>query len=92
MLRRGRSDEEIIHALHHVEGGETVAEVWRRLGISEQTFYRWKKQAKCDDQLSLRRLNGSGSAGIFSTGLHARLVQVSDGNAQRLMQEIIRTA
>jgi putative transposase len=27
-----------------VEGGEKVTEVCRRLGISEQTFYRWKKQ------------------------------------------------
>ena len=44
MPRKGRSNEEIIHALHQVEGGEKVAEVCRRLGVSEQTFYRWKKQ------------------------------------------------
>src|SRR5215204_18496 len=35
---------EIIHALHQVEGGEKVTEVCRRLGVSEQTLYRWKKQ------------------------------------------------
>lgn len=28
---------------HPVEGGEKVAEVCRRLGVSEQTFSRWKK-------------------------------------------------
>jgi putative transposase len=44
MPRKGRSNEEIVHALHEVEGGEKVAEVCRRLGVSEQTFYRWKKQ------------------------------------------------
>ena len=44
MGRKGRSNEEIVHALHQVEGGEKVAEVCRRLGVSEQTFYRWKKQ------------------------------------------------
>jgi putative transposase len=44
MPRKGRSNEEIVHALHQVESGEKVAEVCRRLGISEQTFYRWKKQ------------------------------------------------
>src|SRR5688500_20185158 len=44
MPRKGRSSEEIIHALHQVEGGEKVTEVCRRLGVSEQTFYRWKKQ------------------------------------------------
>src|SRR6476620_7361544 len=44
MARKGRSNEEIVHALHQVEGGEKVTEVCRRLGVSEQTFYRWKKQ------------------------------------------------
>src|SRR6266550_370862 len=44
MPRKGRSNEEIIHALHQVEGGEKVTEICRRLGVSEQTFYRWKKQ------------------------------------------------
>ena len=44
MPRKGRTNEEIIHALHQVEGGEKVTEVCRRLGVSEQTFYRWKKQ------------------------------------------------
>ena len=44
MPRKGRSNEEIVHALHQLDGGEKVAEVCRRLGVSEQTFYRWKKQ------------------------------------------------
>lgn len=44
MPRKGRSNEEIIQALHQVEGGEKVTEVCRRLGVSEQTFYRWKKK------------------------------------------------
>ena len=44
MPRTGHSNEVIVHALHQVEGGEKVAEVCRRLGVSEQTFYRWKKQ------------------------------------------------
>ena len=44
MPRKGRRNEEIVHALGQVEAGEKVAEVCRRLGVSEQTFYRWKKQ------------------------------------------------
>jgi putative transposase len=44
MPRKGRRNEEIVVALHQVESGENVMEVCRRLGISEQTFYRWKKQ------------------------------------------------
>ena len=44
MPRKGRSNEEIVHALHQVDSGEKATEVCRRLGVSEQTFYRWKKQ------------------------------------------------
>jgi len=44
MPRKGRSSEEVLHALRQVEGGDKVAEVCRRLGVTEQTFYRWKKQ------------------------------------------------
>lgn len=44
MPRKGRSNEEIVHALQQVEAGEKVTEICRRLGVSEQTFYRWKKQ------------------------------------------------
>jgi putative transposase len=44
VARKGRTSEEIIHALNLAEGGEKVTEVCRRLGVSENTFYRWKKQ------------------------------------------------
>jgi putative transposase len=44
MPRNGPSHEEIIRALPQVEGGEKVTEVCRRLGVSKQAFYRWKKQ------------------------------------------------
>jgi hypothetical protein len=37
MPRKGRSNEEIIHALHQVEGGEKVTEVCRRLPCRPDT-------------------------------------------------------
>jgi transposase-like protein len=37
-------DEQIAYALRQVEGGMPVADVCRKLGISAQTFYRWKKK------------------------------------------------
>ena len=37
------TDEQIAYALNPTETGTPVAEVVRRMGISEQTFYRWKK-------------------------------------------------
>ena len=36
-------EERISYALRQAETGTPVAEVIRRIGISEQTFYRWKK-------------------------------------------------
>jgi hypothetical protein len=36
MPRKGRTNEEIVHALHQVEGGEKVTEVWRRLGSASK--------------------------------------------------------
>jgi putative transposase len=44
MPRKGHSNEAIIAALRQVEAGEKVPDVCRRLGVSEQSFYRWKKQ------------------------------------------------
>jgi putative transposase len=32
------------YAVQQVEAGVPVAEVCRKFGISEQTFYRWKKK------------------------------------------------
>ena len=37
------TDEQIAYAMKQAETGTPVAEVIRRMGISEQTFYRWKK-------------------------------------------------
>jgi putative transposase len=36
--------EQIVGALKQVELGMPIADLTRRLGISEVTYYRWKKQ------------------------------------------------
>lgn len=38
------SAEQIAFALRQAETGTPVAEVCRKMGIVEQTFYRWKKR------------------------------------------------
>lgn len=37
------TDEKIAFALRQAETGTPVKEIIRKMGISEQTFYRWKK-------------------------------------------------
>jgi putative transposase len=44
MPKRGHTEEEILRALQEVEAGATGATVCRKLGISEQTLYIWKKK------------------------------------------------
>ena len=44
MKRKRFSIEQIVAVLKQAELGMPVADVIRQVGISEQTFYRWKKQ------------------------------------------------
>ena len=48
MARKGFKPEQIIHMLREAEvrlaGGSTVGEVCRALSISEQSYYRWRKE------------------------------------------------
>ncbi len=44
MKRTQYSVEQILAALKQAELGVSVADLVRQLGISEQTYYRWKKQ------------------------------------------------
>ena len=38
------SDEQIAYALRQAESGTAVPELCRKMGISEATFYSWKKK------------------------------------------------
>jgi putative transposase len=44
MPRKGYTEEQILQALRQAEGGEKATEICRKLGISEQTFYTWKRK------------------------------------------------
>jgi putative transposase len=63
MGRRRHTPEQIITALREAEvaqaAGKTVAEIIRDLGISEQTYYRWRKEyggMKVDQARQLKEL------------------------------------
>ncbi|WP_372342174.1 transposase [Geothrix sp. PMB-07] len=44
MPRKGHSEEQIVFALKQAENGAKIPDICRKLGISDQTFYRWKHQ------------------------------------------------
>lgn len=43
-MKKTKFTEQIIFTLKQAETGVTVAEVCRKMGISEATFYNWKKK------------------------------------------------
>jgi putative transposase len=56
MKGKRHTTEERIRILRKAETGKTVAEVIREHGISEQTFYRWKKEFGMMDVSQAKRL------------------------------------
>ena len=44
MKKSRYSEQQIALVLKQVEEGTSIEEVCRKLGISQQTFYRWKKR------------------------------------------------
>ena len=47
---------QIVHALRQAEMGTPAVEVCRKLGVTEQTFYRWKRKFAGMGVVELRRL------------------------------------
>jgi len=48
MPKKGYSPEQIIHKLREAEvllsQGNTIAAVTKKIGVTEQTYYRWRKE------------------------------------------------
>jgi len=56
MKRSKFTEEQIAFALKQAELGTPVSEVIRKMGITEQTYYRWKKKYGGLGTSELRRL------------------------------------
>ena len=56
MKRKRFTKEQIAFALRQADSGTAVEEVCRKMGISEPTFYRWKKQFAGMGVSEIRRL------------------------------------
>ncbi len=50
------TDEQIIRALREVDAGAKPADVCRRLGVTEKTFYRWRQKFAGMDVSEAKRL------------------------------------
>lgn len=55
-MKKKFTEEQIAFALKQAEHGTPVAEVIRKTGITEQTYYRWKKKYGSLGMGELRRL------------------------------------
>jgi putative transposase len=56
MKKSNYTEEQIAFALRQEEAGTPVADILRKLGVSEATFYRWKKKFGGLGVTELRRL------------------------------------
>jgi len=56
MKKSRYSEEQITYALRQAEGGVAVPEICRKLGVSEGTFYIWKRKYGALGVSEVRRL------------------------------------
>ena len=56
MKKSKYSAEQVAFALRQAESGTPAPEICRKMGISEQTFYRWKKKYVGMGVAEVRRL------------------------------------
>ena len=85
MKRSKYSEEQITYALRQAESGTPVSDVCRQLGISEATFYVWKKKFAHLGLSELRRLRQLEEENARLKGLVADLTL-----DKHILQETIR--
>jgi putative transposase len=74
-MRKSRySEEQIIGVLKEAEAGMSVAELARKHGITEQTFYRWKSKFGGLEVSEARRL---------------RVLEQENGKLKKLVAELL---
>lgn len=56
MKKNRFTQEQIAYALRQAEAGTPVEQITRKMGVSEATFYRWKKRFAGMGVAELRRL------------------------------------
>lgn len=86
MKRKRFSVEQIAYAIAQSESGTAVTEICRQMGVSEPTFYRWKKKYSGMGVSEVRRLQQSLVDRVPSPPLE--LVDWELPASQRLLQPL----
>lgn len=55
-MKKRFTEQQIAFALRQASSGTPVVEITRKMGVSEATFYRWKKQYSGMGVAEIRRL------------------------------------
>ncbi len=55
-MKKRYTEQQIVYVLKQAEAGEKVSEICRKMGISDATFYIWRKKYKGMGVSELRRL------------------------------------
>lgn len=55
-MNKRYTEQQIAYALKEVETGKPITEVYRMMGISDATFYNWRKKFGCMWVSEIRRL------------------------------------
>lgn len=55
-MKKRFTEEQITYALRQNDAGEPVSEICRKMGVSEQAFYRWRRKYAGMGVAELRRL------------------------------------
>ena len=56
MKRKRHSEEQIVYALRQGESGTPVKEICRQMGVTETTYYTWKKRYAGMGMTELRQM------------------------------------
>ncbi len=85
-MRKSRfSEEQIIKIIKEKEAGVKLADLCRKLGISEQTFYGWKKKYAGMGVVEMRRVKQLEDENRRLKGLVADLTL-----DKHMLQEVLR--
>jgi len=86
-MRRSRfTENEIIHLLAEASSGVSIAEICKTAGITERTFYRWRRSFGTLDVPAVQRMNDLKSENLRLRGLVNNLFELlrkADGGVRK---------